>query len=336
MEKKRIFGIKTYTQPEDYKNTVKQWKDLGINSLYTPASAVALEDYRRELQAAGIDYFLITPVFYGPEALKTDASLFAISANEEIARRDWVEFVCPFKAEYLDQLQEEIVKTIEELQPAGLSLDFMRHFVFWEMIKPEDSIKDMPNTCFCPDCVSGFHAWTGIHMPEAPSDTKKTARWILDRYEEEWTEWKCRLISDAIHHITESALAINPDLKFNLHLVPWKHEDYDNAIQRIAGQNIASLEKYATSLSPMTYNHMLYRDNEWIHGIVKSYNTEKPVIPAVQVGKCYRDEDISLEDFTRAVESALQPPSAGVIFWSWDYLLKEPEKIEVIKRFTRT
>jgi hypothetical protein len=33
-----------------------------------------------------------------------------------------------------------------------------------------------------------------------------------------------------------------------------------------------------------------------------------------------------VDEFTRALDEALRPPSGGVIFWNWDALAKEPRK----------
>ena len=60
---------------------------------------------------------------------------------------------------------------MRRLHPQGLSLDFIRHFVFWEKVRPATLHSDIPNACFCRYCVAGFAAKTGIQIPESKADT---------------------------------------------------------------------------------------------------------------------------------------------------------------------
>jgi hypothetical protein len=50
------------------------------------------------------------------------------------------------------------------------------------------------------------------------------------------------------------------------------------------------------------------------------------------VSRAYREEPFSSQDFQSAVQSALDEPSRGVIFWSWEALEQNPEKMEVVQK----
>ena len=45
------------------------------------------------------------------------------------------------------------------------------------------------------------------------------------------------------------------------------------------------------------------------------------------MGEAYRPgEPLTTDEFAEYLRQALKPPSAGVVFWSWEALAKEPEK----------
>jgi hypothetical protein len=61
-----------------------------------------------------------------------------------------VQFVCPSRPEYRAKRTREIADLVRRLRPQGLSLDFIRHFVFWEKILPATRHSDIqPLLCLC-------------------------------------------------------------------------------------------------------------------------------------------------------------------------------------------
>ena len=118
------------------------------------------------------------------------------------------------------------------------------------------------------------------------------------------------------------AKKVNPGIKVNLHIVPWRQDDFDNAIRRIAGQNLSALAEYADIISPMTYSHMLKREPDWINSVVGEIAPQIncKVIPSIQVNEAYLTQTLSAEEFEQTLIEALKPPSSGVFFWSWEQL----------------
>ena len=112
----------------------EEWKKLGINTVFCSIELFSNEGFRSFLEESKLKSFIITPVFFDPEALQMDTSLFAITKGGDKAKDDWVEFVCPSRKDFRKQKIEKITKLVEELDPDGISIDFIRHFVFWEML----------------------------------------------------------------------------------------------------------------------------------------------------------------------------------------------------------
>lgn len=329
----RIIGVKIYNYSADYNLLKEEWKELGINTVFCSIELFSNEGFRAFLKENKFRSFIITPVFFDPEALQMDTSLFAITKGGDKAKEDWVEFVCPSRKDFRKQKIEKIAKQVEELDPDGISIDFIRHFVFWEMVGPDTSPEELPNSCFDSSCLTQFQLETDIKIPESISLPAESAKWIEENYLEEWVNWKCNLITSMISEIVTEVKKVKPGIKINTHIVPWRQDDYNNAIRRVAGQDVTEIAKYTDYLSPMTYSHMLKREPEWVHSVVEDLfkQSNASILPSIQVNKAYLNTPLELDDFRRNLEEALRPPSAGVVFWSWEQLNSYPEKKEIIK-----
>lgn len=329
----RIIGVKIYNYSGDYNLLKEEWKDIGINTVFCSIDLFSNEGFRSFLKENKLRSFIITPVFFDPDALQMDSSLFAITKSGENAKDDWVEFVCPSRKDFRKQKIEKITKLVEELDPDGISIDFIRHFVFWEMLTPDIAADDLPNSCFDSLCLTQFQLSIDIKLPESKSLPAESAKWIEENYLEEWVDWKCNLITSMISEIVIEVKKVKPGIKINTHIVPWRQSDYNNAIRQVAGQDITEIAKYTNYLSPMTYSHMLKREPEWVHSVVEDLHKQSnsSILPSIQVNKAYLDTPLELLEFRRNLEEALKSPSAGVVFWSWQQLDDYPEKKEVIK-----
>jgi uncharacterized lipoprotein YddW (UPF0748 family) len=227
---------------------------------------------------------------------------------------------------------------IRDLDPDGISLDFIRYFIFWEMVCPERTLDSIADSCFDQSCLDRFQRETGIKLPENLSGVAEKAHWIISEHRREWTDWKCGVISGVVRSIAETAKAVKPEITINIHTVPWRQKDFGGAIRIIAGQDLAALAARTDMISPMCYWHMLKRTPPWIHEVVEDVFSQGggKVIPSIQVGNAYISEKVSVEEFREALEKALEPPSGGVIFWNWDALDKEPEKKAAVAAFLKS
>lgn len=328
-----LIGAKIYEHQGSYKELFSQWNQLGINTGFCSEELISDPEFMKEAREHQITSFVIFPVFFNPELLSLRPELAAILQDGEVAREEWVEFVCPSREEYRQQVIEHARRLIREHQPDGMSIDFIRHFVYWEKVYPDRDPATLPLSCFDPVCVGKFLHASGITMPGELINIQEQAQWILHNHDEAWTAWRCKLITGMVKDIVEAVREEKPDILVNIHLVPWAEEDFDGAMLRIAGQDIRALSAQSDYLSPMTYAHMLKRPPEWVHDIVEDIyrQSRSRVLPSIQVGKAYLDSDFDLEEFRLTMEAALKAPSSGVVLWSWERLVAEPEKVKLFK-----
>lgn len=332
-KKDLMIGVKIYEHKGSLPALFAEWQTLGINTAFVSPGLASERDFRELARKQGLPFFLILPIFYDPEQLQKNPELYAVTDRDKRAKEDWVEFVCPTRESFRKQRVESIKSLVRELDPDGISLDFIRYFVFWEMIYPERTLDSIPNTCFDESCLKTFEKDTGIKVPPDVSAAGEKARWIMKNRGKEWAEWKCRVITSMVKAIAEETKKIKPGLMINIHSVPWRINDFGGAARIIAGQDLAALSAYSDLVSPMCYWHMLKRQPAWIHSVVEDVysRTKGRVVPSIQVGNAYISEKLSVGEFKDALEEALRPPSRGVVFWNWPALAEDPEKREAVQ-----
>jgi len=328
-----IVGVKVYDVEGDYRVLFDEWRELGVNTVFSSVSLLSNDSFSALAEQNDISTFIILPIFYNAEALSQDSSLYAITNLGEKAIDDWVTFICPSREDYRQQQTAYIKQLVRDLDPDGLSIDFIRHFVFWEMVYPDRDPASIATTCFDEECLERFQRETGISIPDSIFTTVEKATWIEEHHQQAWTDWRCRLITDMIAEIAREARALKPDILINVHAVPWREDDFDGAAKRIAGQDLSQIVDHVDYISPMTYFHMVKQPPAWVHDVVLDMHrqTDGNVLPSIQVGKAYLDESLSVDDFHQALDEALQQPSKGVVFWSWEALSQSADKKEAVK-----
>lgn len=333
-----VLGAKIYEHEGDFDRLFEEWRDLGFNSAFVGERLASDPAFRAAAEERRIALYLIAPVFFDPQALAEEPDLWAITADGRRAEDDWVQFVCPSRQAYRQRRVREISELAERIRPQGLSLDFIRHFVFWEMVRPGTTAETLPRTCFCSHCVARFVSEKNLAIPPGLTETRDRAHWILTEHEREWHVWRARLITSMVREITRAVREVDPEILINLHVVPWRRDDFDGAIDRVAGQDLASLSTLVEVLSPMCYSFMLHRPPGWIHSVVEDheYRAHARILPSIQVREAYREGDeLSDHEFESSLREALKAPSSGVVLWSWEALAQEPGKQEIVRRVLR-
>jgi hypothetical protein len=335
-----IVGVKIYEHNGDLEELFASWQDLGFSAAFVSEELASRDQFRDLAERSGTDLFVVFPVLQAPEDLTADPELYAVTATGEVARDDWVEFACPSRDEFRQRRVEEAVDLVRRLRPDGLSLDFIRHFVYWEMVGPDDDPAGLPDTCYCPVCLERFTqslesaAATNLPVDDPPA----AAAWIRANAADEWVRFKTETITSLAWEIMMAVRAVKTSIRINLHTVPWRTDDFGGAITRIAGQDRAALGGLADSLSPMCYSFMLHRAPKWISSVVADAAEvgNCPVLPSIQVAEHYRsDSSFDVKEFEACVRAALEPPSAGVVFWKWDHIAADPARADAIRKVIR-
>ena len=333
-----LIGVKIYDPVPDTAALFREWKRLGIDTAFVSTALAESGTFLPAARQAGFRTFVIVPVFFNPEYLAAHPDAWAITGRGEKGKREWVEFVCPSHEAYRKERARFALSLLETHRPDGLSLDFIRHFVFWEKVRPDGRVDPLDTTCFCPRCLARFEEEAGVEMPApAKASPRAAAEWLFENRPEKWIRWRAGLITSWVVEVTREARRLAPGVKINLHLVPWTDSDYENGPIRVAGQDVQALAPQADFLSPMCYAHMLYREPAWVGRVTRELaaRVSVPVLPSIEVKESYRQEPLTDAFFTAALGAALAPPSGGVVFWNWPYLSQERAKQELVTRRVR-
>ncbi len=333
-QEKQIVGVKIYVFNGDFDQLFDDFQSIGINTLVASVDLLSNEKFKTLAKKKEMQTFAILPVFYAPDAIKKDSSLYAITQYGKPAEKEWVKFVCPSNEDYIDSKVKYINTFVETHKPDAISLDFIRHFAYWEKIYPNTEIDSIPNTCFDEKCITKFCYDIKTDLPDEINSPLQIYKWIQTNHYDEWVVWKSDLITSTVKKIVARVKNNNPEILINLHAVPWREDDFDGAIKKITGQNFEELSKYVDYISPMTYSHMVKRKPQWINSVVKEIKKSSgtiKIIPSIQVGIAYLSDEFSALEFEECLNEALKEPSAGVIFWNWDALYADKSKLEIVK-----
>lgn len=331
-EHERMIGVKVYAIEQAPAALFQDWEELGINTVFAAPSLLNTE-FRMLARDHQIETFIIVPIFFDPDTLHSNPDLYAMTKDGNPAVEEWVEFVCPSREDFRKRKMDTIRTLVRDLDPDGLSLDFIRHFVFWEKVYPDRQPEAIPNTCFDPHCLQKFQTDLNLSIPDSLKHIPEIAAWIRINYLVEWTEWKCELITNMIGDVVDAAREIKPGININVHAVPWRKNDFGNAIKVVAGQDFSKIATHVDMLSPMTYAHMVKQKPEWVNSVVQDLAgmVKCRIVPSIQVNEAYLTEPLTVAEFEKSLIAALKQPSSGVIFWSWEQFVENPEKKEILR-----
>ncbi len=334
---KFMVGAKIYEYKGDFSSLVADWRRIGINTAFLSADLAAKPELMALARKNGIATFIILPVFQNPERLAANPEEHAITGRGKRAEDDWVKFVCPNREVYRSERLEYVRRLIRTCQPDGLSIDFIRYFVFWEKVYPDARLDPLDYACFCSVCLQKFQSDAGLVIPPELDTVSRKAEWILREHKQAWVSWKCRTITSMVAAIAAEARRLKPGILLNVHLVPWRENDFNQGARSIAGQDVEAIAPLVDYLSPMCYAHMVKQDGSWIGSVVRDIarRVNKPVIPSVQVKEAYLTEKLTPKEFARYLEEVRKPPSAGVIFWNWPMLAEDAEKANMVPSLKR-
>ena len=332
-----IIGIKIYENKEDPNALFSKWKEIGINTAFISKELTLDNNFRNSLVKANIPFYIIWPVFQNPAALKNDSSLFAITDQGLKAKDDWVEFVCPSRSAYRNLQTDSIIWYVKNFNPDGISLDFIRQFVFWEMVYPDRDPTTLHNTCYCDSCLENFTEQYTCRFPDSLKTIQQKSLFVKKHYQQEWNRFRSEQITSFVRDISANLKRINPDIKINVHIVPWRDSDFNGAIINIAGQDIQSLAKYVDYVSPMCYSQMVKHNAAWISSVVKDMDHKAPgkVIPSIQVYPYYINYPFPIDSLEKCISASLKMPSNGVIFWSWPLLIKDQKREDMVSKYLK-
>ncbi len=244
-------------------------------------------------------------------------TLYASGANETVAwmerlnptrfqqLRDWhvkvnlsfggfEDEICPLNPQSTDRLKK-LIKSALEYQPSGIIIDHFRFRGRWE--QSEGKLKYVLAHEPCEYCQ-------GV---DKGRELARVAGWIRK--------------------------IVPKEMELGYYAIPVKYDEFSQF-----GQNHELLGKVFDYSSPMLYHRRINKPVEYIHQFTEYLSdlTSKPIVPAIAV----KDMPDNLPDqidesvLQQEYDKAIQAPSAGVCWFSWDGAV-EKHKTEIIAKIWR-
>lgn len=312
---KAIYGFNykdKYFKGKDINEIVQELKNKGINALFGNCRD---KELIKALHKNNMYFFVEVSIFVGEHYWKKYPESKPINAKgEKISKIKWYAGLCPNQEKLRKEKLTEIKQLITDYEIDGIWLDFIRYPCHWEVPKPI-----LEQTCFCDQCLKIFQEETEIWISKILKTTKTKAEWLLKKHEKDWIKWKCQRITSLVENVREIINQNKPEVILAMFTVPWKTIGYNNAIERIIGQNYSDLAEYVDIFSPMVYHKMCSRPMKWIADTTDyvSELTSKSVLPIIQT------QDVLEKEFSMMIDTLTGSKANGLIIFSSKYLPQE-------------
>lgn len=306
--------------------------DWGVDTPCLHPGLLENEQMARALDRHGLRSWLNLPVFCDPKYLESHPEAYAITNRGRRAAQDWLHFVCPCRDDYLERALEVWRTHVTRLSPAVVSLDFIRHFLFWERVALDGSAASIEDGCYCSVCLSRFEKACGELV-----DRREPATHIHRHLWQAWSEWKCRRILEVAERICVELRALAPGAALAVQTLPWREAELDGAIRNRAGQDVPALARYADIVAPMAFTQMLGQTASWKVQLLAHVraSTGKPVCFYVQAEALHRAGAITAAHLDAELALAQSANPAAIIVLQYEQLAAQPDKALVLRRHFR-
>lgn len=318
-------GVGFYGSPAVLWEKGLRLPETGANAVVVGYEAITADMVER-CHSEGARIFADFGVFVGSQIAEQHPELWPIGAKgKTLEKEGWYLGLCPAYEWYKEGKLAQIREFLHQTPVDGVYLDFIRWPCYWEAPEPRTE-----QSCFCDNALSLFSQDRGVRI--YGHTTRQKARYILRHHREKWGSWKAEQITSFVRQVRAVIEATRPEALLGLFVVPWRREEYDNAIIGVIGQDFPALAQYVDVFSPMVYYAMCKREIAWVgeYSNWLAEDTGKTVWPIVQATNdpC----PVSADELAQVLHEALSGSARGVLVFTLDALLGEPQKLEVTKK----
>lgn len=270
--------------------------ELGANTVFIGHQNLD-QKLVEKLRGKSIKVYTEVDIFVGEEWWKKYPDSRPVAKNGRLMDKiHSYASVCPNHPEVRKEKLQLIKSLVDNQNIDGIWLDFIRYPCHWEEVRNNK----ITEYCFCQNCREQFQHEVGGE----PAGKR-------------WTAWRCRQITEFVAEVRALIKQSGKNLKLGMFSVPWREKDFSGAVTKIIGQDFGDLARWVDVFSPMVYHKMCGKPTKWINEIVAcmAQATGKPILPIVQ----------------EEINQALKPSSAGVVIFFLEDLLKNSDKLRIVK-----
>lgn len=325
-----IKGI--YGNPNTLLQAGHSFQSMGVNAIFVRSVSLT-EDLYRTARENGVRVFVEFPLLNGKQYLEKNPEAWPIDEKgEKSPPADWFMGICPTDPGFRQYRFEQLHDLLKDYEVDGVWLDYVHWHAQFETPDPI-----FPETCFCDRCISTFESQMNLKVPVG--DIPSRSAWILTESDSVWRVWRSKILTGWVKEMKTSIKEKRPDILLGVFYCSWFPSDFNEALYRNLGINVIELAGVADVLSPMLFHRMMDRPAGWVHEYVAwlyeqldSSTGNKPGIwPIVQAHN--KPGVISAQEFNDVMRNGARSPAGGIMMFSDQSLLQDPEKLNVVKDF---
>lgn len=321
-----IRGI--YGNPKSLWDKGYNLRDLGVNAIFVHSGSIS-PAMIQQARSEGAKVFAEFATLNGKGYVEQHPEAWAIDEKgERVQAATWFMGVCPTEPGFRQYRIDQLRSLISTYELDGVWMDY----VHWHA-QFEDPEPILPETCFCDHCLQVFSDYSKIEVPEGSTSAKAT--WLLTNHEDEWRDWRGRVIYEWAFEMKRIVKENNPDALLGLYHCPWNDDEFNGARYRILGLDYDLLKEAVDVFSPMVYHARMGRDPNWVEENINWFSDrigddDAPKIwPIVQA---HNDpHEISAEEFEMVMKGGLAGKSSGIMMFTTNSMAEDEEKTAVMK-----
>jgi hypothetical protein len=360
-EKTHPFIKGVYGNPATLLDAGYRFDSLGMNAVFVRSISLNREFFNTaRLQGAKV--FVEFPMLNGKEYLIAHPEAWPITDKGKKAEpADWFMGICPTDPDFKEFRKGQLKDILGEFEVDGIFLDYVHWHAQFETKNPI-----LPETCFCDRCTAQFGKSINKDIPGNLIAEK--AAWILENQDPAWRKWRADVLNGWVEEMGTITKEMRPEAKLGVFYCAWYPEDYDSALYRNLGIDPLAFSKMADVLSPMLFHQMKERPTTWVGDYVawlgdlvgirdmrsksEELNQDNMRFKSEDLNH-YKYEDlnytqiwpivqshnnpgiISPEEFREVMIQGSKSPATGIMMFSDQSLVENPEKIKVMKKLYR-
>ena len=191
--------------------------DYGINAVWMGSSTLTRQNIALLREQKAQVYAEFNTMHYAP-FLADHPDAAPIGSDGQICPppNDW-QGICPTHPAYRKERMSAFRTALADFEIDGIWLDYHHSHASWEQAEPS-----LPDTCFCPRCLTRFGQDTGIRHA-APAR-------LLGPLRAQWSAWRCAVFTDWVREFREIRDAVRPHALLGTFHCPWTDTERDGAL----------------------------------------------------------------------------------------------------------
>ncbi len=328
---KRILPIRgTYSSPVPFWRTGARLDDYGINAIFVHGQSITDEMFSRATREGAAVYAEFATL-NGKGYVEQHPEAWPVNERGERApAATWFLGACPTEPGFRAYRQKLLEDLLDRFALAGVWMDYFHWHAQFEERHPI-----LPETCFCPSCLSQFEQATGLRTPAG--DTTAKASWILTNHDPAWRNWRASVLVEWARIIRAVLRSRRPDALLGVYHCPWRDTEFDGALRRNLGIDFGLLAPEIDVFSPMVYHARMGRKPEWVRESIEWISNHLPgsvrIWPIVQAHSS--PGPISATEFQQVMRNGSAGRATGLQMFTIGAVAEDPAKLAVLQRLYR-